>query len=299
MTKTHKLRSHRQKGTGFWGWRNYSTLCFCALVSLYLTGAGCHRGGQAQKKLGVVATTSLIGGIVETIGREEVRVVTIVPAGMCPGHFDIKPGDVRVLENAGLLLEHGFEGEGFLGDMLELIESPRLLKITIGVKGNWMVPDVQIKAVEKIVEALSRVDSGNASLFKSRARDYKLEIAALAGQIQQEAGEVGVGQVKVICSKMQAGFVDWFGFDIVATYGRPEDFTPGQIRDLIREARLKDVRLVVDNLQSGSKAGLPIAREIRVPHVVLTNFPQEHNGKLSYRESLKENVSKLIQVLKK
>jgi zinc transport system substrate-binding protein len=256
--------------------------------------------GQDQKNdvLKAVATTSLIASIVQEIGGDRVEVVTIVPSGMCPGHFDIRPEDVKLLEEAQIVLEHGFEGESFVEEMLKSIDNLGLRRIVLDVEGNWMVPEIYVKAIDKVVEALCRVEPDQTRLFKSKALDYKQEIINLSEQIQQEVKQSMVNKVKVVCSSMQAEFVDWLDFEIVATYGRPEEFTPRELSKIIDKAKEADVRLVIDNLQSGAKAGVPIADELKIPHVVLTNFPQDFMGKLSYPKSLKENVFILLQALK-
>lgn len=278
---------------------NRRQLGFWLLIYLFVLGiiSGSVYGQEQKDRLKIVVTTSLIGSIVQEVGEDRVEVITIVPSGMCPGHFDIRPGDIKVLEDAQVALEHGFEGELFVKDMLKLIENEDLLRVTLNVKGNWMVPDIHIQAVDRIVEVLSQVKPEYAELFKSKALDYKKEITNLARQIQQEAKELRVSEVKVVCSGMQAEFVDWVGFDIVATYHRPENFTPRQLKEIINRAKQANVKLVIDNLQSGAKAGVPIANEIKRPHLILTNFPQDFEGRLSYLNSLEENASKLFRAV--
>jgi ABC-type Zn uptake system ZnuABC Zn-binding protein ZnuA len=224
--------------------------------------------------------------------------VTVVPAGMCPGHFDIRPGDVKVLETAKVLMEHGFEGELFVENMLKLVENPEMLRVTLNVRGNWMVPKVHIQAIDKIVENLNRLKPGDAEFFKSKAKNYKHQITQAGKEIQRKAKELGVGEIKVVCSQMQLEFVDWFGFKIVSTYGRPEDFTPNELKRIVKKAKEGNAKIVIDNLQSGSKAGVPVAEEIGALRVVLTNFPQDSGGELSYLNSLKENASKLFKAIK-
>jgi zinc transport system substrate-binding protein len=53
--------------------------------------------------------------------------------------------------------------------------------------------------------------------------------------------------------------------------------------------------MVVDNLQSGPDAGKGIAETLRVPHVVLTNFPSEKG----YLATLRENVDAILTASKK
>ena len=55
-------------------------------------------------------------------------------------------------------------------------------------------------------------------------------------------------------------------------------------------ARGKNVVAVVDNLQSGADAGRPLAEELHVPHVVLSNFPGSLPGTEDYFDLLNYNV---------
>ncbi len=280
---------------------DYRRLGFWLLIYLFVLGVATnslHGQDQEGRAIKVVVTTSLIASIVQEIGGDRVEVVTIVPFGMCPGHFDIRPGDVKVLEEAQVVLKHGFEGELFVEDMLKLVENPDLVRTILSVEGNWMVPEVYIQAIDKIVEVLSQVEIEYAELFKYNALDYKKEIVSLARQIQQEAERLRVSEIKVVCARMQAEFVEWLGFEVVATYGRPEELTLRKLKEIIDKAKEANVRLVIDNLQSGPRAGVPIADEIRGIHVVLTNFPQYFMGRLSYPKSLKENAFNLFQALR-
>ena len=255
------------------------------------------QGQKSTDKLKVVSTTSLIGNIVEKIGGEKVQVVTIVPGGQCPGHFDISPGDVRVLEESQLLLEHGFEGELFIKDMLNLVENNNLQRITLNEKGSWMIPEIQLQAVDKIVDVLCRIQPECETIFRKNAGDYKKAVKNLARDIRLKAKKLKVGKVTVASSEMQSEFVDWLGFNIAVIYGRPDNFHPVMLKEMIEKGKREEVKLVIDNLQSGAKAGIPLAEEIGCPHLVLTNFPLEYEGSVSYLRSLQENAAKLFQAV--
>ena len=64
---------------------------------------------------------------------------TVIPYGMCPGHFDLSPGEARVLLEAPLVY--------FITDMNSLsktlISGERNSLVSVGIKGNWMVPEIQ------------------------------------------------------------------------------------------------------------------------------------------------------------
>ncbi len=247
---------------------------------------GCK--GISTEGIKVIVTTTLIETLVEQIGKERIDVVTIVPGGMCPGHFDIKPDDIAKLSRAKLLLSHGWEV--WVPHLLNSIENEKPLTKILKIEGNWMIPDVQITAAEEITKTLCEVDPQNSFFYKKNLNQYKKEVNSLAVVLKKTDFQ---GK-KIVCSKYQTGFLKWLGFEVVATYGGPESLTIKELTKTISIAKKENVQMVVDNLQSSSKVGKQIAEELGVTHITLTNFPLGN----SYIESLKENINKIIQALR-
>ena len=73
-----------------------------ALLSAFvmLLASGCRR--ETGRGITVVASTANVSAIVKAIGGERVSVTTIAPAGMCPGHFDVRPSDIAAVNRAKL-----------------------------------------------------------------------------------------------------------------------------------------------------------------------------------------------------
>jgi len=256
-----------------------------ALLLSSLNFLGCRQ--ISTDRIKVVTTTTLIGTLVKTIGKDKVDVVTIVPGGMCPGHFDVKPDDIKKLSTAKVLINHGWEV--WISDLLNSIENEKLVIKTLKIKGNWMIPDIQIIAGEEITKTLCEIDSQNSSFYKKNLNHCKKEINSVAVEVKNTdfRGE------KVVCSEYQTEFLKWLGFEVVATYGSSKELTLKDLAEIISIAKKKDVHIVIDNLQSGLKAGEQIAEEIGAKYIVLTNFPLGD----SYTESLKENINKLACVV--
>ncbi len=254
-------------------------------------------GYKKEKKLKVVATTSLISSILQEVGEDKIEIITIVPPAVCPGHFDIKPKEVEDLAEARLFLEHGFEKKLFTDSLIDSVKNSKLKRVTLDIKGNWMVPTIYITAIDRIVEVLSKIKPEYSDFFKKEAAEYKKKIAEFSAQIKKKADDLKIKEIKIVCSKMQVDFLKWMGFKVIATYDREENTGISQLKEIIEKAKKEKVKLVVDNLQTQSKLGACIAHELGVHLVVLTNFPKEFSGKFSYLESLKENVSKIFKEL--
>ncbi|MGO0122500.1 metal ABC transporter substrate-binding protein [Desulfothermobacter acidiphilus] len=269
------------------------------LLALTLLLAGCGTKAQKESRLNVATGSTLIASIVEEIGKDRVAVTNIVPPGVCPGHFDLKPGDVQKLSTAQLLLYHDWEGKLFSENLLKSVHNDKLVAVPIAVQGNWMAPPMQKQAIEAISAALCQHDPSNQAFYQENARKALAEVEAKEKELRAKLQAANVSQVKILCAEMQQGFLKWAGFQIVGTYGRPEDLTPQKLQELLRKGREEGVKLVVDNLQSGPDAGKGLAEELKVPHVVLSNFPGAWPGTDTWSAAVTKNVDLLLEALKK
>jgi zinc transport system substrate-binding protein len=251
------------------------------------------------EKLGVVTSTSLIAQIVEQVGGDNVDVVNIIPPAQCPGHFDVKPGDIQKLATADLFLLHGWQGEKFSEDIIASADNPDLVVVSLDIQttesDNWMVPSVQREATDKITAALCQVDSQNSALYQQLAADYSNAVSAKEVELRDGLDQVNLSAVNVMCAEMQAGFASWTGLNVVATYGRPDSLTPQMVKDLVDTGRASEVTLIIDNLQSGQDAGVGIAEELGVTRVILSNFPGGFTDTDTWEEAIDENIRLILE----
>jgi zinc transport system substrate-binding protein len=253
-----------------------------ALAAVLMSGCARPTGGRVR----VVATTTLISTIINEVAPDRFAVTTIAPAGLCPGHFDLRPSDVNAANQAQLLLNHGWEA--WFPDLEKGIAPPGPRKVTLKTQGNWMVPDLQKQATDELAALLAEVDAPHADSFKARAIRYKARVDSAAATIKARFAADSLPAV--IASDKQAPFLVWLGFPVVATYGRAEDFTARELTRLARVALDKQVKLVVDNLQSGPETGLEFAKSVGAGHVTLTNFPSD----AGYAAAVTANADSLL-----
>ena len=248
--------------------------------------------GCTQPKPGrirVVASTTLIGTIVDAVGGNRFAVTTIAPAGLCPGQFDLKPSDVTAANNARLMLNHGWEA--WYPSLEKALIPPGPRRVTLATKGNWMIPEIQKKAAGEIAAILIELDTARADTFLLAAERYRSDVdSSAAAALSLLAGKQ---LPAVIAAEQQAPFLAWLGFRVVASFGRAEDFSAQGLTRLARVALDSSVGLVVDNLQSGPDAGKPLAEALKAKHVTLTNFPLHG----SYRQALLDNVAELARAI--
>ena len=267
------------------------------VVSLVITlfVGGC--ASEETSKLKVVTSTSLIAQVVERVGGEKVDVVNIIPPAQCPGHFDVKPSDIQKLADADLFLLHGWQGEKFSEALIASANNPDLTVVKIDIKGNWMTPPVQAEAIDKITAALCQVDADNSDSFRENAEEIKAAVEAKGTEIQARLAEANVSDINVMCAEMQAGFVKWAGFNVIATFGRPDSLTPQVVKELVDKGRENKVTLIIDNMQSGKDAGAGIAEELGCARVILSNFPGGYENTETWEETIDYNVALLLAAI--
>jgi ABC-type Zn uptake system ZnuABC Zn-binding protein ZnuA len=171
--------------------------------------AGC--AAQNTTRLKVVTSTSLIAQIVDRIGGDKVSVVNIIPPAQCPGHFDVKAGDIQKLADARLFFIHNWQGEKFSDSLIASANNSNLSTIKLEIAGNWMTPPVQKEGADKIAAVLTQLDPANGSVYQSSAEQYKSLITAKESELKAKLAEANLSKINVLCDEQQAGFVNGLG----------------------------------------------------------------------------------------
>lgn len=242
----------------------------------------------------VIAGTSLIEDIVLDLTDNRAEVITVIKGSSCPGHETVKTTDFVFAAKADLILVHSFQRNmPWLTGMVEAVKNERL--VVLAPKGSWLIPEVQKQAVHDVAAALSEAFPEDADAIGQRAQERIARIDALEEEIKAMLAPVKGKAVAV--AFMQSEFVVWAGFDVLRTFGRDEDLNPRGMALIIDDLRGKQLDGIVDNYQSGGETGLPLALELRVPHVVLSNFPGSCEDDPDYFSLLRHNATQLLRLV--
>jgi zinc transport system substrate-binding protein len=236
--------------------------------------------------------------IVEQVGGDHVEALNLVPPNQHPGNFDVKPDDIQKLSTAKLFLLHGWPGEGYADKLIASANNPNIKVVKANVDGNWMIPTFQLAATDKVMSVLSETDSKNASSYQKSAEAYKKKIQAKETDIKARLTKANVSTVKVIASARQADFLQWAGFNVVATFASPQALTPQTVKDLIDKGKAEKVILVINNLQDGQDAGKAIAQELGAKNLNLSNFPGGFGNTETWEKAIDYNVTLLLNAIK-
>jgi len=273
-----------------------SIIAVLLLAALLLT-MSCTSSPAASAD--IVAGSSLIADIAQDLTDGKMEVRNLIPPGMCPGHYDVKPSDVETLANSKVFIIHNWQQHmKNITELIEAADNPGLVIKIIDVPDKPMVPQVQAETIDKIAQVLGEIDPENSAYYQGQAATRTQAILAKGEEVKGKLQDANVSGVKVVCVEYQAGFVEWAGFDVVATYGRPEDLSVADVEDLVVEAKETGVALVIDNLQSGATAtSAAMAQDIGAIQVTISNFPGGFEDTETWEKALAKNVDLLLQAL--
>jgi zinc transport system substrate-binding protein len=254
---------------------------------------------QPSDEIDIMAGSSLIANIIQDVAGDTLTARSLIPADTCPGHYDIKPSDIIALGNCTALFIHDYQQYfANINDAVAAADNPSLNITVLNVAGNWMVPSVQAEAVGAVAQVLEQLYPENAAYYEQRATARQEAILAHGEEVQNTLQEAEVNGVNVICAEMQADFAPWAGFNVTATFGRPEDLSPSDLAQLVEAANQTGAALIIDNLQSGSTTlGEAIAGDVEAIPVTISNFPGGLPNTETWELAIDKNVDLLLAAL--
>lgn len=259
-------------------------------AGLFITKSALSKSDERSYVLGSTLLEDIVSDL--TAGRAKTRL--LISGSACPGLTDVKASDLVFAANAQGIYVH--PRQMTLPSLTQLFAAKEQLRTRthgIGVSGSWLIPDVQIQASRAVAKTLVQ---GETSDFSD----------AVYGRLQKRIERIkdfseGLESVRtrfhgkpVVSALMQKDFVSWCGFSIAATFGGAESMNPKILAEIIALARKRRVIGVVENLQSGKEAGLPIAEELKIPRAILSNFPGSDDNIPDYFSLVRENIRQLL-----
>ena len=267
---------------------------FAVLLAVFLLFPAHAQG--ASKSLNIVAGTELIADIARDLLGDDARILTLVPAASCPGHHDVRAADIAFIRKADAVILHEWQRrQKPIADAVQAAGNPAASSF-VGPTPSWLIPENQIAASRNLAALFSAMPGVDAKRVENRLTQRLGRIAETVTAYEKAlAPYVGA---PVMASVMQADFVRRLGMNVVADYGRAEDISPGSLMRLAESGKKAGVRVVIDNMQSGAEAGVPLAGEIGAAHVAFSNFPLFVQEVPDYETLLRHNCDLLTAALR-
>lgn len=241
----------------------------------------------------IVCTNSILADFTSNILTDNVTIEYIMPAGVCPAHFDTSPSDVSLITSADIIISLGWEP--WLDSLLTSSGNTDVKQIKCSQLGEWNIPSGAIKYVEKIRDELSLLLPEYNDTIQANAQAYLTEINGTAEYLQSIVISNGSVGKKVICMQWQKDFVEWLDLNVTYSYAPPESLSVQDELDIINAASSGDICAVIDSLQSGTDFGARVTSESGASHIIFTNFPGAIPGTDTYLEMIIYNTNQLTE----
>ena len=255
---------------------------------------------QAQGAVSVVTGTSLVGEMVQQMIGSPESLHNLLPPNMCPGHYDIRPGDLEAVRSCQMLLLQPWQRK--MPNVESVIRSSNIadprVKV-VPVSGNWMLPTMRCEAVRGVSTILSAEFPEKKTTIEAATKRMVADSERVGDWGRAQFQALSPGTLPVLCNEQQGDFVRWLGFSDVQVFGRPEGMSVAQIEALTVQVKKTKTALVIDNLQSGdTKMGETLARNAGAIHVVLSNFPGAEKGCETWEQTFKTNVERILAAVR-
>lgn len=196
-----------------------SAAAFALILAIGMIGTGCADPETGGDEVRVVATTSILADLAETIGGDDVRVDGLMGPGVDPHLYKASEGDVVAMAEADLIVYNGLDLEGKMTDVFaEMKQRGRattavardalpdsVLLASPDYAGNfdphvWMDAELWSRAALHLADELAAVDTANAEGYRSRARAYVDTLRQLDAELTAQAQRIPRNQRVLITS---------------------------------------------------------------------------------------------------
>jgi ABC-type Zn uptake system ZnuABC Zn-binding protein ZnuA len=251
-------------------------LAFLFFCGVFVFGCGIRDESIDVSGPSFAVANSYLEAVVKDVRGVDEEVMMLVPPGMCPGHFDMSPGQVSDLLGCEVLFVFDFQKN--ISESVPRIKDRGLRVVDVSPGGGLCVPATYISVVEQVCESLA---SGGESVGSDFSDGYYVDrLGAIRGRINKiganakaRVAGAGLSGEAVLCSGHQKVFLEWLGFEVAATFPGRDTVTPSKIDGVLKKGRQEGVELVVGNSQEGSELAEAVGEQLDARVVILSNFP--------------------------
>lgn len=214
------------------------------ILLMALTLVACGEAGESseipigERQVNVVATTGMIGDVIENVGGERVSVITLMGPGVDPHLYAASEGDVTRLREADIVFYNGLHLEAQMANVLDRMgeSGSRTVAVTDAISRDsllappefegaydphvWFDVSMWMQTVEVVRDALSDLDPESSDVYEQNADVYLAELQELHDYVLQQAARVPE-QKRVLVTAHDAFnyFGQAYGFEVRGLQG--------------------------------------------------------------------------------
>jgi zinc/manganese transport system substrate-binding protein len=296
------------------------------LLALSLLLAAC--GGLPNTpfngaKLNVVATFSILGDLVQTVGGDNVQVHTLVGPDGDTHTYEPIPADGVALAQASLIFENGLGFEPWLNKLYTASSStaPRVV-VTTGVTTRtiaigdaagqtdphaWQDVTDAMGMVTIIRDTLAAQDPAHAAAYQTNAGAYLKQLQDLDSYIQQQSNSLPASRRRLVTNHDSLGyFARRYGFQVMgdvlgSVSTEASEPSAAEIAKLIDEIKGANVPAIfTENIENAAvinqvaqEAGVKVAPPLYTDALGKPGTPGE-----TYLKMMRYNIDTIVAALK-
>ena len=258
-----------------------------------LLGAGCENKPGGERYAEIAVTNSYLGCVVRELCGDDTEVLCLAPPGMCPGHFDISPLQVKRLCDCRMLLLFDFQKQ--VEQTLSRLKEKGLKTALVKETGGLCVPETYLAVCREVSDILSSEYPERNARDQKRLKVIENDLKELRRELLEKIRQADISSAKVLASNHQADFVSWLGLETIATFVGGDVETVAGVEHCIKKAEGRDVRFVIANKQEGAALAKALAERLGARAVVFSNFPELGGSANGFDELLRANVEELLR----
>ena len=235
------------------------------------------------EKIRVSTFSSILTEVARQVGGDRVEVTGHVKPGSDPHDFEPKPGDLRIVADAQLVLlsakhmEEGYVGKleeatGTKGSIIRVGDQFSSLKLTVqhddhthdGEDPHWWHSVRNIARASKIVrDELIKLSPADKPAFTANAGAYLGRLEALDAWVKNKVAELPRDKRKLVTNHDAFGyFAREYGFTVMPVAGLSKNDQPGSKKtaELIQTIKAAGVKAVFSEDVANPKVIQEIAR---------------------------------------
>jgi ABC-type Zn uptake system ZnuABC Zn-binding protein ZnuA len=244
------------------------------LLALAALAGGC--GSAAVARSGrpvVVATTTQLADIARNVAGRHAEVVQILAPNTDPHEYEVRPGDVKALEGARLVLRSGGDVDDWLKSAIDAsgTHAPVVTLIDhVRRSGDdphwWQDPRDVEQAVLAIDAALAKVDGPHAAAYGANAAAYEARLRRLDRAVAACWRAVPPARREIVTTHDALGYyARRYGVRVVGTVipslSSEAQPSAGDTARLVADIRRAGVKAVFVESSMSPKLGEAIARQ--------------------------------------
>ncbi|MGW8257915.1 MAG: hypothetical protein ACWGMZ_10555, partial [Thermoguttaceae bacterium] len=244
---------------------------------------------EPSRSNAVAVSSSYLEAALRDVLQQEVPVVRLASPNMCPGHFDLRPGQISELAKCRLLVRFDFQRalDAKLGERGSL----QTLEITL--PQGMCVPESYLSACRQIADHYVSMGEISRSKADNRLDEIADRISRMSDSIAKQIEAVGLNHAPALASAHQAEFCRWLGLHVAAVFSGADTAGTSEINNAVLAGEKAGVRIIIANEPEGRRLADALADRLGAKVVVFANFPQI-DTELAFDGLLQKNLEALL-----